>query len=345
MKKEKKKLPLWLKIILAVIAVLLCVVVGAYIFITVKLNKMERVDHDDVSMVAPESEDFEIDESLLAQIEEDPDSVDVIEPDEVDWGDVDINVMQDKDVVNILLIGQDRRPGEGRARSDTMIICSINTKKDVIVLSSVMRDLYVPIPGYSPNRINAAYQFGGMPLLDQVMEESLGIHIDGNVEVDFEGFINSLSVLGNLDIELTAAEANYMNAQNGWTLVEGMNSMTPEQVLAYARNRSVGNSDWRRTDRQRTVVMTAFAKAQTLGLNKVLALADDILPNLTTDLSNTAILGYIYTVLANGITEVESYRIPVEGTYSCQTLSYGMEVLVPNLGQNSQYLQSYIYGE
>ena len=113
-----------------------------------------------------------------------------------------------------MLIGQDRRKGEDRQRSDSIIICSVNKDKGEIILTSVMRDLYVPIPGYKDNRINAAYQFGGMELLDEVIEENLGVHIDGNVEVDFDGFMESLSVLGNLDIELNATEAKYLNAHS-----------------------------------------------------------------------------------------------------------------------------------
>lgn len=336
---RKKKMPIWLKIILIFLIIFLILAGIAFAFLQSKLNKINKVDNESVEMVDKEDETFEIDESL------DLSGADVIDPEEITWDGLDIEVMQDKDVINILLIGQDRREGQGRQRSDTMIICSLNKKTNKIILSSVMRDLYVPIPGYSDNRINAAYQFGGMPLLDQVMEESLGIHIDGNVEVDFEGFIGALTQVGNLDIELNEAEAEHLNQNSGWQLQAGVNSMTPEQVLAYSRIRYVGNSDWERTDRQRRVVMAAFNKVKDGSLTDLLDLADRILPYLTTDMTNAQILGHVYTVFTSGMTEMESYRIPVEGTYSCQTLSYGMEVLVPDLNANSRYLQEYIYGQ
>ena len=291
---------------------------GAILFVQAKLNQISRVDEESVEKVDPSQEDFEIDEELAQEIAEN--KVDALDPDEVQWNNADIDVMQDKDVSNILLIGQDRREGQGRQRSDSMIICSINKKSKKIILSSVMRDLYVPIPGYSDNRINAAYQFGGMPLLDQVMEESLGIHIDGNIEVDFEGFIRAMTEVGNLDIELYQAEADHLNNGNGWNLKEGVNSMTPEQVLAYSRIRYVGHSDWERTDRQRRVLTAAFNKVKDRGVTELLAMADRIFPNLTMDMSNTQILGYMYTVLTNNITQIESYRIPVEGTYTNETL-------------------------
>lgn len=348
---KRKKMPVWLKAVIVFLILLLILMAAVFEFLQNKLNKINKIDTETVETVPKEEETFEIDESL----DLDAEGIELVDPEDIAWDDVDIDVMRDKDIINILLIGQDRREGQGRQRSDTMIICSLNKRTNKIILSSVMRDLYVPIPGYSDNRINAAYQFGGMPLLDQVMEESLGIHIDGNVEVDFEGFIGALTQVGNLDIELSEAEANYLNtneswvAQAGtdssdWDLHAGVNSMTPDQVLAYSRIRYVGNSDWERTDRQRRVVMAAFNKVKDGGLADLLDLADRILPYLTTDMTNTQILGYVYTVFTSGMRKMESYRIPVEGTYSCQTLSYGMEVLVPDLNANAMYLQEYIYG-
>lgn len=352
----KKKMPLWVKILIIVLAVVVVVAGGVYIYAQSKLNKINRVNPDEIEMIDPSEETFETPEETAEGDGTAEEIQDTINPEDITWDNVDVNVMKDDDVVNILLIGQDRREGQGRQRSDSMIICSINKNTNKIILSSVMRDLYVPIPGYSDNRINAAYQFGGMPLLDQVMEESLGVHIDGNIEVDFEGFINSLAQVGNLDIELNSAEANYLNKNSAWveqagtdgsnwTLKEGMNSLTPAQALAYARTRYVGHSDWERTDRQRKVLMAAFNKVKDQGLTQLISLADNILPNLTTDMSNTQILGYVYTIVTSGITEIDSHRIPVEGTYTCETLRKGMEVLVPNLNANSKYLQEYIYGE
>ena len=322
---KQKKIPLWGKLGIAA-GVVLLIGAAAFFLVQGKLNRISRVDQESAGQNQSAEEDL------------------------------DINGMKDKEVINILLIGQDRREGQARQRSDSMILCSINKARKKIILTSIMRDLYVPIPGYSDNRINAAYQFGGMPLLDQVIEESLGVHVDGNVEVDFEGFVTSMAALGNLEIELSQAEADYMN-RNGdgveqpdpegtpWNLKAGVNALSPSQLLAYSRIRYVGNSDWERTERQRRVLMAAFEKAKKQGLAGMLALADQVFPNLTTDMTNGQILRLLYTVLASGITEVESYRIPAEGTYTNETLKIGMEVLVPDLEENSQALQKWIYGE
>ena len=332
--KRKKKIAVW-AILLIIILVIVLLMGGVYAYVNHKLSKIMRVDISPEVVVDPSLETFETEEGLT----------DTIDPEDIVWNNADIEVMKDKDVSNILLIGQDRREGQGRQRSDSMIICSLNKKTNKIILTSVMRDMYVPIPGYSDNRINAAYQFGGMELLDRVMEESLGVHIDANVEVDFEGFINCMAEIGNIDMQLNEEEAKYLNDANGWNLQAGYNSLTPEQALAFSRVRYVGHSDWERTDRQRRVIISAFNNVKGLSIPELISLADRIFPNVTTDMTNSEILGYVYTVVTNKMTTIDSNRLPAEGTYTCETLRKGMEVLVPDLKANAECLKEYIYKE
>ena len=332
--KRKKKFPIW-AILLIIVLIIVLLMGGVYAYVNHKLSKIMRVDISPEVVVDPSLETFETEEGLT----------DTIDPEDIVWNNADIEVMKDKDVSNILLIGQDRREGQGRQRSDSMIICSLNKKTNKIILTSVMRDMYVPIPGYSDNRINAAYQFGGMELLDRVLEESLGVHIDANVEVDFEGFINCMAKIGNIDMQLNEEEAKYLNDANGWNLQAGYNSLTPEQALAFSRVRYVGHSDWERTDRQRRVIISAFNNVKGLSIPELISLTDRIFPNVTTDMTNSEILGYVYTVVTNKMTTIDSNRLPAEGTYTCETLRKGMEVLVPDLKANAECLKEYIYKE
>ena len=325
-----------------VIVLLVAVAMGGFLVVSGKLGKINRVSSLNTDAGTNTGEEFERDTS----------EADTLQAQDVDFNADNISVMKDDDVKNILLIGQDAREGEGRQRSDSMILCSINTKTKKIVLTSLMRDMYVQIPGYSSNKLNAAYCFGGMELLDQVIENNFGITIDGNVAVDFFVFMDAMSVVGNLDIELTAEEAEYINSggwvemgspNDGWNLKAGVNSMTPAQYLAFARIRYVGNSDYERTDRQRRDLTAAFDKVKDKGLTDLLTMANQMFPYLTTDLTNTEILSYVKTVFVDGITETESRRIPVDGYFSEEIID-GMSVLVPDLTMNSQYLQNYIYG-
>lgn len=256
-------------------------------------------------------------------------------------------------IKSILLIGQDKREGESRQRSDSMILATLDKDQGTVSLTSFMRDLYVAIPGYSTTRINAAYAYGGMDLLDQTLEENFGVKIDGNVEVDFEVFQVLVDKVGGIDLELTQAEADYICGRDqsvlypqplrsDWNLQEGMNHLDGEQALIHARNRSIGNSDYRRTERQQEVLMAAFAKIKDLGVFDISGLVKDVLPMVTTDLSLWDITGYAMDVMNIGTDEIASYRIPEDGAYTPQTID-GMQVLVPDLEQNRQYLQQILY--
>ncbi len=245
---------------------------------------------------------------------------------------------------NILLIGQDRRPGEGRARSDTMIIVSLNTKTGVISLVSLMRDLYVPIPDYSPNRLNAAYAFGGMALLDETIKQDFGLIIDGNLEVDFERFVSIMALIAPLEIDLKSYEVDYLNSHFNWGLHEGINALSAEQLLQYARIRKVGNADYERTERQRRVVGTAINKLKGESLTTIYSLVDKAMPSLSTDMSNAQIIDLATTMLSKKPVIGGNYRIPFGYTFSNEIIR-GMMVLVPDLQANSQKIQEYLYGD
>ena len=124
---------------------------------------------------------------------------------EVDFGTgPQIEAVSDE-IINILLIGQDSAV-EG-ARSDTILLCSFNKEKNTVAMISFLRDMYVRIPGYGKDRINAAYSLGGAELLCKTLYENFGIEVDGNVRVDFARFRDIIDLLGGVKLNLTAAEA------------------------------------------------------------------------------------------------------------------------------------------
>ena len=268
------------------------------------------------------------------------------------------STMSDASVTNILLIGQDAREGETQTRSDSMIICSINMKTKQVVLTSLMRDMYVAIPGYGYDKLNAAYAYGGMELLDTAIQEDFGIDINGNVEVGLEAFLESMLAVGDLDIDLTQEEADYLNAHpdlgmstdpeeggtsETWNLTAGTNTMTSSQLLAYCRMRYIGNSDWDRTRRQRTVLTAAIAKFKKSGPLKQYSIISSAAPSITTDITDPNLLVDLFKGLyCSG--DMVNYQIPVEGTYYADNMD-GADVLVPDMEANSAYLKSYIYGE
>ena len=266
-----------------------------------------------------------------------------------------VSLYKDPSVKNILLIGSDQRVSEEeRQRSDTMIICSINTRTKSITLTSLMRDMYLPIPDYGYNKLNAAYALGDMELLDETVQENFGIDINGNALVDFDGFLQALTAVGNIEMELTQEEADYMNSggwedqgtgvnDGTWNLHAGVNSLTPAQALAYCRIRYVGNSDWERTERQRKVVMAALAQFRRSDPLTQARVMSEAMANVTTDMSDRTLLTSMFRALVAGGSNVQNYLIPVDGAYYIDNID-GMDVLVPDIAQNSIYLKEYIYG-
>lgn len=234
-------------------------------------------------------------------------------------------------IINILLIGQDRRPGEGRARSDAMVLCTFNLKNNTLTMTSFLRDLYVKIPGYKDNRMNAAYALGGMRLLDATLEQNFGVVVDGNVEVDFAKFETIINMLGGVDISLTSAEAKYLG------LSKGVNHLDGAEALRYARIRKL-DSDFGRTNRQRNVLNALIQAYRNKPLDEMLSLLDDILPIVTTDMTNSEIVSLVMKVfpMLSGMS-VSTQHIPAAGTYT-STRIRGMAVLYPDLQANQNLL-------
>lgn len=327
------------------LALVLVVLVGITAYVEHLMGMLGRTQNTS----KPSLSQDEID-AIQNPSDTDPDSTSpVVDPNDVDWG-INTNPYIDGDnLVNILLIGQDRREGEGQARSDAMILCTFNMEKHSLTMTSFMRDMYVQIPGYLDNRINAAYQLGGMELLDDTIFQNFGVEINGNVEVDFSRFEQIIDLLGGVDINLNASEAAYLN-RNGnwdanedetvgaWSLTEGMNHLTGQQALAYSRIRYIGNSDYERTSRQRAVLSALIEAYKNTSLTRMLTLLDDVLPLLTTDMSNKEIIGYVtdlFPMLSS--CTVTTQRIPTDGAYYDATIR-GMSVLVPDLEKNRQLL-------
>lgn len=250
----------------------------------------------------------------------------VMLPEEVTWNGDKFTADDDDNLFNILLIGQDRRPDEGRQRSDAMILCSFNYETNELAMISFLRDLYVQIPGYSDNRLNAAYAFGGFPLITQTFEENFGVSIDGCLEVDFDSFEQIIDLLGGVDIELTAEEANIV----GGDAHEGVSHLNGAQALTYTRIRKI-DSDFQRTERQRTLLSSVFTKMKDCTMAELMSLVGEILPLMTTDMSDDVLLSFAAN-LASSLSElkIENYGVPSQGNYKNATIN-GMAVLVPDL--------------
>ena len=258
----------------------------------------------------------------------------VISPDQIKFNPLDNATITGKNLINILLIGQDRRQYEStRQRSDAMILCTINKEKKTVTLTSFVRDIYVQIPGYANNRINAAFRFGGMKLLDKTFEKNFGVKIDANVCVDFGQFISLIDKLGGVDIEITDAEAKVLSLPSS-----GMVHLSGSKALSYVRIRKI-DSDIKRSERQRKVLLAIYGKYKDKSTTELLSLLDTILPMLTTDLSNWEIIGYATELLPMSKEfTVITQRVPINKSYYYATID-GRALTIIDFEKNQQFLK------
>lgn len=261
-------------------------------------------------------------------------------------------------VINILLIGNDSRENGDDGRSDAMILLSISEKTKTIHMTSLLRDMYVDIPGHDGNRLNAAYSYGGAELLCETIKQNLGIEVDRYVLVNFQAFANLVDAVGGIDLELTNEEVKWVNAYlNEYNLLEGKEMTTDyldtslsgeihlngPQALAYCRNRYIG-TDFGRTERQRKVLSQVMKKLPLAGVTNSSDVIDGLFPNLTTNLTQTECYRLSFYASKFLTYETQQITIPADGTYSNASIR-GMDVLQVDFSANRRIWEQAVYGE
>lgn len=259
------------------------------------------------------------------------------------------NLTSDKRVRNILLIGSDKRvEWTQTGRSDSVMIGTLDLKNRKLKITSLMRDMYLQIPGHDDNRFNAAYSYGGVGLLYQTIATNFGLQLDGYVVVDFDAFKNVIDTLGGVSIHLTDAEQEYLTTayKKGTVtkLKKGENIMNGKQALAYTRIRQDADGDFGRTKRQRKVLQAIFTKVKSMSYSELMELTEGIMPYITTDLSNGEIINYMKEVVMLGTTEINQMRIPVDHSYTNDRIR-NMAVLIPDMQINKKALNDFIFEE
>ena len=209
-----------------------------------------------------------------------------------------------EDIINILVVGQSSRAGEESRMADTTMVVSVNTFDGTVTVFSVLRDSYVKLPDYKGHVCGRAkftvcyglgYQWGGiagaMEMTNICMRDNFGVEVDYNVEVDFESFTRIVDLLGGIEIELTEAEAKYLNEDDLYVRYDvqpGVQYLDGMAALSYARMRKAegdNDSDIKRSARQRLVIEKLLDKVRGLSLAELQSVADTLLPEITTTMT------------------------------------------------------------
>lgn len=346
--KPKKGIRGWKKVLLTILVVILAVILLLLLAVTIywnaMLNRINRMEETTAATLS-EADIQQIMDEVNAPDAEDttyPTDPLVTEEEEI-IGDSDA-------MINIMLVGQDISSDDKgrRGRSDVMILCTINTEEKTITFTSFMRDIYLKLPefngrDYGYNRLNTNYVFGGREMLDLCMQQNFGIYIDHFVEVDFNGFAGIVDIMGGVDIELTEAEAWYMNlGYPEWRMRSGQRHLNGNQALTYARIREIDN-DFNRTQRQRNVLNSLMGKLKQMSPAQLHEILSAALPMLTTDMTNDEITKYTFQLIPMlGELQVQNLRIPVDDGFYYARKGSGanpMAVIVADLEKNRQVLK------
>jgi len=193
--------------------------------------------------------------------------------------------------VNYLLVGSDTREGLTKeqmkllrvgstasaagGRSDTMLLVHISKKRDKAFLVSLPRDTLVTIPAHTTldgksqiparqNKLNAAFSFGGAPLLIQTVEGATNLKIDHYIEISFAGFAGIVDALGGIDV---CTKVNIDDPKSHLVLAAGTHTLDGIEALKYVRTRDFdGRGDIGRMQRQQQFLSSVLKKATSTGV-------------------------------------------------------------------------------
>ncbi len=359
-KKKKSKAGKTILIVLAVIlGLILAAVIAGVIYYNSILDKMQHVEVPKIEYTVAATEA----PTEATEVTEEPTEA----PTET------VHIPSSEDYVNILLVGQASRWGEEERFADTMILVTLNKYEKTLKLTSFLRDSLVKPPDFRNKRfgnikLTTVYHLGSyydkgniagsMELMNMTLFNNFGVEVDHNFEVDFDAFIKIIDLLGGVEIELTEAEADYLNKQDAWVKKDvspGKQKLYGSAALCYARMRKAegdGDSDITRTNRQRKLIGILLEKLKTRNLTQLQELANEVLPYVTTSMTKTEITDMLLMVLPM-ITDLKiemSGTCPVEGTYGGKLMDIykdGMmhSVLTFNVQEQTRLMRALTEGE
>lgn len=319
---KKKGLKIFL-IVIAVILVLLLIFAGAaYLYLQSKLKKMNIIElpKDTYAYTEPTDE-------VTRPPETGAETTEAIT-------EATVPKMTADDIVNILFVGQAARAGEEETMADSTMLVSINTYTKEITCMSILRDSFVKLPDYKGHQCgrakftvcyNLGYQWGGgtaggMEMTNICLKDNFGIEVDYNVEVSFDSFIKMIDYIDGVDIDLTQAEADYLNKDTLYvkrTIEPGVQRLQGMEALSYARMRKAAGdseSDIKRTERQRKVVEALLEKFRYRSIADLNNWIDILLPMVSTTMTPTDVTKLAARVLPIfSELKIKGATVPMEG--------------------------------
>ena len=293
--------------VLIVVILIAALVVAAVVYYNSMLNKLNRVQVPTIDYSNLETEPEETTEAVTET---------TVATEETTVATTEPHVASSADYINILLVGQASREGEAERFADTMILWTVKTYEKTLTLTSLLRDTLVQYPNYTDT--NGKSHSGGKIKLTSIYHNgyictnstadamglmNLTLYKNFGIEVDYDAFIKAINLINGLDVELTAAEAKYLNDFHDryyYEMKEGKNWLDGSTALAYVRMRKAegdGESDIKRTSRQRIFMEALLDKVKKLSISDLQNLANEVLPLVTVSMTNSEITDLLMKML------------------------------------------------
>ena len=253
---------------------------------------------------------------------------------------------------NIALFGVDSREGEleSGTNSDTIMVASINERTGDIKLVSVYRDTYLDNTNGEYRKATECYFYGGASRSINMLNKNLDLDIEDFVTVDFNVVAEAVNAVGGVEIDVQENEIQWINGYQdegsqvtGLEKVEvtepGVQTLNGLQALSYCRIRYGGGDDYKRTERQRTVLEAILNKIQQ-DPTKAVGLVNSLFDDIYTSLTLTEMLSLAKDVTSYSL--VDTTGFPFDSTP--QTNNAGDCVVPVNLAQNVLELHQWMFG-
>lgn len=325
------------KIVAAVIIlIILAILIGGFAFVKGKLN---LIDYDD-----GKKEYATIQEGDEDQLDLDLSGLEQVDPQGIPSGEI----YKDKNVINVLLLGTDERTKDfsDNARSDSMMLLSINLKDHTAKLVSLERGMGVPIlEGPYKGQydwLTHCFRYGGADLVMKEVRECFRVDVERFVRVNFASVEYIVDLLGGIDVNLTAQEAEYLNHIKGVSVHAGVNRLDGRVALLYARTREI-DSDWQRVKRQQTVIQACADKLKGSSVSTLNELLNQILPMVQTNFTQGEITKLMLEAPEFLGVEFERMTLPAEGTYGGMIGMGGRSMFAPDFAENAKILREFLY--
>ena len=244
------------------------------------------------------------------------------------------------DAVNVLLLGSDSR-GEKQARTDTIMVAHYDPDTHKVKLISLMRDMYVSVPEHGQQKLNAAYTYGGPELLKETIKENFGLDIHYYAIVDFKGFEKAVDLLVPNGIEVDVPYE--MSSGIGMKLEKGRQQLHGKELLGYVRFRHDRLSDFGRVQRQQEVISKLQEEAVSLhSVVKLPELLGLLHTYIDTNIDTSTLLTIGKDILTKKNGDIETLRIPEDGSFQNKRHEEIGEVLEVDLHHNKEVLKKFL---